>query len=99
MNYQGWIDWATKQLGDLSQRMSRQGYTPEFIEYLQASDPGFAQTYNYFVDELNRLIDHMGEKPDGYSHFESFSKIKMNFLKFTNTYRVNLYDMQLAQTA
>lgn len=99
MNYQAWIDWSTKQLGDISERMNRQGYTPDFIEYLQANDFEFAANYNTYVDQLNRVMDHMGEKPDGYSHFEAFSKVKMALLKFTNTYRARLFDMQLAQTA
>lgn len=99
MNYQSWIDWATKQLGDMSERMLRQGFTPELIEYLQATDPEFAMNYEALSNEITRIIDHMGEKPDGYSHFEAFSEAKMAMLKFTGHYRANLFNMQLAQSA
>ena len=59
----------------------------------------FAVNYETLTNELTRVMDHMGEKPDGYSHFEAFAEAKMALLKFTGHYRANLFNMQLAQTA
>ena len=99
MNTQTWIDWCQKQLSDLSLRLQRQGYAPEIIDYLNRWDPEFRANFNRFLEELDQAMNAMAAKPDGYHHFESFSKVKCSLLEFTNLHRDRFLVPELAQTA
>jgi len=99
MTIQTWIDWCQKQLGDLSLRLFRQGYHPARIEYLNQTSPVFQEQYQGFLNKLNQVMDAMAVNPEGYHHFDEFSKIKMDLLAFTSQHRATVLDMNLAQTA
>lgn len=99
MNSQTWIDWCQKQLSDLSQRLFRQGYHPVRIEQLNRTSPEFSQHYQAFLDRLNEVMDQMAANPQGYHHFEEFTKAKMDLLAYTNLNRGRFLELDLAKTA
>lgn len=94
-----WIDWCQKQLADMSLRLFRQGYHPAKIEYLNQHSPDFKEKFQGFLNELNEVMDHMSKNPDGYHHFEDFSRIKMGLLRFTNLHRETFLELKLAESA
>ncbi len=94
-----WIDWCQKQLGDLSVRLSRQGYYPAQIEYLNATNTLFRERFETFMTDLTLVMDAMADNPEGYHHYEDFNRIKMDLLRFTNTYRGEFLALDLAETA
>ena len=101
MTLQTWIDWCQKQLGDLSLRLFRQGYHPARIEYLNQTRPEFNERFQFFLNELNRIMDDMAVNPEGYHHFEEFTKAKMALLEYTNQHRARYLEPEpdLARTA
>ena len=101
MNAQTWIQWCQKQLADLSLRLFRQGYHPAKIEYLNHTSPDFNQQFQGFLTRLNQVMEEMEANPDGYHHFEDFTKAKMELLTFTNFNRERFLDLNLdlARTA
>ena len=99
MTLQSWIDWCQKQLGDMSLRLFRQGYNPARIEYLNQNNPEFRQKFSGFLDRINQIMDQMAANPEGYHHFEEFTKAKMELLEYTNLHRMQFLEMDLAQTA
>lgn len=99
MNAQNWIDWAQKQLADLSMRLFRQGYQPARIEFLNQTNVEFSEQFGYHLACLNEAMDHMGVNPDGYHHFEDFSRAKAALLEFTNRNRERFLELDLRRTA
>ncbi len=99
MTLQSWIDWCQKQLSDLSLRLIRQGYTPARIEYLNQTSNVFADRYGYYLDRLNEIMDAIERNPDGYHHFDDFTKAKAALLNFTCEHRGSFLELGLAQTA
>ncbi len=101
MTLETWIDWCQKQLGDMSLRLFRQGYHPARIEYLTQNRPEFSERFQFFLNELNRIMDDMANNPEGYHHFEDFTKAKMELLAYTNQHRQAFLsrEPELAQTA
>jgi hypothetical protein len=99
MTPQTWIDWCQKQLSDMSRRLFRQGYNPVRIEQLNRTSPEFNEHYQTFLDRLERIMDQMAANPQGYHHFEAFTKAKMDLLSFTNHNRARFLETELARTA
>ena len=99
MTIQTWIDWCQKQLADMSIRLLRQGYHPARIEYLNQTSPEFREKYAAFLSGLNEVMDQMASNPDGYHHFDNFTRLKRELLEFTNLNRETFLDLQLARTA
>lgn len=99
MTLQSWIDWCQKQLGDMSLRLFRQGYNPTRIEYLNQHNPEFRTRFAEFLDRINHIMDLMAVNPEGYHHFEDFTKAKMELLEYTNLNRRHFLEMDLAQIA
>ena len=99
MTLQTWIDWCQKQLGDLSLRLFRQGYHPARIEFLNQTAPEFREQFAEFLDRMNHIMDQMAANPEGYHHFEEFTKAKMELLEFTNQNRAQYLELNLAKTA
>lgn len=87
MTKQGWMDWCGKQLSDLSARLFRQGYNPVRIAWLVEHEPEFRGRYNYFLEQMDVIMGEMTENPAGFHHFDSFSRLKMDLLTFTNVNR------------
>lgn len=99
MNVQNWIDWAQKQLGDLSARLFRQGYHPARIEYLNQTSPEFREQFSLYLSRINEVMDNMAVNPAGYHHFDDFTRAKTALLEFTSRNRERFLDMGLRQTA
>jgi len=99
MNVQSWIDWAQKQLADLSVRLFRQGYHPARIEFLNQTNTEFREQFAYYLKCLNEVMDNMASNPGGYHHFEDFSRAKSLLLAFTNQHREQFLEMGLRQSA
>ncbi len=99
MNEQNWIDWAQKQLADLSMRLFRQGYQPARIEFLNQTNTEFNEQFSTHLARLNEAMDNMGLNPDGYHHFEDFSRAKSALLEFTNRNRERFLELDLRRTA
>ena len=87
MTEQGWIDWCQKQLADLSTRLFRQSYHPARIAWLVEHEPDFRRRYNGFLEEMNALVEAMVANPEGYHHFDAFSRLKMDLLRYTGLER------------
>ncbi len=99
MNVQNWIDWTQKQLADLSVRLFRQGYQPARIEFLNQTNVEFREQFSLYLGRLNEAMNHMGLNPDGYHHFEDFSRAKSGLLAFTNRNRERFLELDLRRTA
>ena len=99
MTLQHWIDWCRKQLADLSLRLLRQGYDPIRIEELEQNSPEFRKQYGLFLANIDEIMAQMAINPEGYHHFEAFTKAKKAFLEFTNLNREQFLLSDLAQTA
>ncbi|CAM2066304.1 hypothetical protein SCOR_13060 [Sulfidibacter corallicola] len=99
MTAENWIDWCQKQLGDLSARLSRQGYSPARIETLTKTSPLFRERFEHFMTQLTMVMDAMADNPDGYHHYEDFTHMKMEMLKFTNLHREQFLYFDLAESA
>lgn len=99
MNLQSWIDWCSKQLSDLSVRLVRQGYSPSRIEYLNHTSSLFKDRFAFYLDRINQVMENIEANPDGYHHFDDFSKAKMELLRFTCEHRGTLLEPELAKTA
>lgn len=87
MTEQAWIDWCGKQLADLSRKLFRQGYHPTRLERLLAVNDAFRRKHDAFLLDLQRVMDDMMHNPAGYHHYDAFSRIKMDYLTFTNINR------------
>ena len=99
MTEQAWIDWCGKQLADFSQRLIRQGYYPARIQYLVESEPEFGNRYREFLSRLDTVMEEMTANPDGYHHYDTFSRMKMDMLTFTNLNRARFLELDLANIA
>lgn len=99
MTPKNWIDWCQKQLADLSTRLFRQGYHPARIEYLNQASPIFRERFAYHLSRLDEVMEAMADNPEGYHHFEDFSKAKLDLLTFTNLNREQYLELDLARTA
>jgi len=96
MTRQGWIDWCQKQLADLSTRLFRQGYHPARIAWLVEHEPEFRRRYHGFLEEMDTLMSEMIANPAGYHHFDAFSRLKMDLLRYTNLERGRFLPMEMA---
>ena len=99
MTLQHWIDWCRKQLADLILRLLRQGYDPVRLEDLEQSSLEFKKEYAAFLAKVDEIMAQMAINPEGYHHFEEFTKAKMALLTFTNTHRGEFLESDLAQIA
>lgn len=99
MNVQSWIDWAQKQLADLSVRLFRQGYHPARIEFLNQTNAEFREQFRLYLNRIDEVMDNMASNPDGYHHFDDFTRAKSALLEFTNLNREHFLELGLAQTA
>ncbi len=99
MTEKTWIDWCGKQLADLSQRLFRQGYHPARIMYLNESNPEFRKAYAQFLTRMDMLMDEMANNPQGYHHYDAFSRVKAELLNFTNLNRAHFLEIDLAESA
>lgn len=99
MRIQNWIDWAQKQLADLSTRLFRQGYHPAKIEYLNETSTDFRDQFRYYLSRINSVMEEMAANPEGYHHFDDFSQAKAALLEFTNYNREQYLELGLRQTA
>ncbi len=97
MTLHTWIDWCQKQLGDLSLRLFRQGYHPARIEYLNQTAPLFQKRFQGFMNQINEIMDQMAANPEGYHHFEDFTKAKMELLEFTSHHRAIFLDLDFTR--
>ena len=99
MTEQSWLDWCTKQLGDLSARLLRQGYGPQRIQYLSEHNEQFAVRYGDLLTKIDRITEDMIANPSGYHHYDAFSRMKMDFLNFTSLNRARFLEMDLLDAA
>lgn len=99
MNVQTWIDWAQKQLADVSTRLFRQGYHPARIEFLNQTNDAFREQFGLYLSRINEVMDNMAGNPDGYHHFDDFTRAKTELLEFTNHHRARFLELDLARTA
>ncbi len=96
MTKQGWIDWCRKQLADLSLRLFRQGYHPAKIAWLVEHDNEFRRRYHGFLEEMDVIMAEMIDNPAGFHHFDAFSRLKMDLLRYTNLERGRLLQSEMA---
>jgi len=80
-------------------RLFRQGYHPARIEFLNQTNVEFREQFAYYLRCLDEVMENMGSNPDGYHHFEDFSRNKALLLGFTNQHREQFLEMGLLQTA
>lgn len=94
-----WMDWCTKQMGDLSRRLVIQGYDPASIERLRRTNRGFERAFTRFEREFGAITDAMATNPDGYHHYEALNRAKTDLLTYTCAERGVLLQDPLARTA
>ena len=99
MTKNSWLDWSSRQLGDLSRRLARQGYDLVRIEYLSRTHPEFRARYAAFIKAFESACDAMAEHPEGYTHYETLLEAKRSFLLYTNENRASLLYPELAESA
>ena len=99
MEQANWMEWCTKQMSDLSNKLQRQGFGPAQLLYLEQVDAEFAEHYNTLMDELGAIMGRMAERCDSYSHYEAFLGAKRTFLTYTNANRAGLLGLKPAEAA
>lgn len=99
MNNTSWLEWCTKQMGDLSKRLRIQGYYPARLEFLANAHPEFSQAFNTYMENLENIMNQIAENPDAFHLYEDFAELKHEFLVFTNLNREIFLETQLAATA